>query len=55
MRVGMLGQGLPFRPFDLFELVDLAPLAVVGAADAVGKELLEIGIAHGVLVRRAGV
>ena len=48
--LGMFGQGLAFRPLDLFELIDLAALAVVGAADAVGEELLEIGIAHGVLV-----
>ena len=44
--LGVLGQGLPLRPLDLLELVDLAAFAVVRAADAVGEELLEIGIAH---------
>ncbi len=42
----VLGQGLPLRPLDLLELVDLGAFAVVGAADAVGEKFLEVGIAH---------
>ena len=45
--LGMLGQRLPLGPLDLLELVDLGAFAVLGAADPLGKQLLEIGIAHG--------
>jgi hypothetical protein len=42
----MLGQGLALRALDLLELVDLGAFAVVRAANAVGKQLLKVRIAH---------
>ncbi len=43
---GMSGQGGAFGPLDLLELVNLAALAVVGPADAVGEERLKPRIGH---------
>ena len=48
--LGMLGQGLALGPLDLLELIDRGALAVIGAADAVGKQLLKIRIAHRCLI-----
>ena len=45
--LGMIGEGLTLGPLDLLELVDGGRLAVLGAADAVGEELLEVGVGHG--------
>jgi hypothetical protein len=42
----MFRDGLPLSPLDLLELVYRGALAVLGAADAVRKELLEIWIGH---------
>src|SRR5262249_62055331 len=43
----VLSQRLALGTLDLLELVDLGALAVPGAADAVGEEGLEVGVAHG--------
>ena len=43
----MFGQGLSLGPLDLLELIDFGTLAVIGAADALGKELLKVRIGHG--------
>jgi len=40
----MFGQGLPLGPLDLLELIDFGAFAVIGAADALGEQLLEIGV-----------
>ena len=44
--LGMVCNGLPFGPLDLLELVDLAALAIGGAADALREQLLEEGVVH---------
>ena len=44
--LGVFGQGLPLGPLDLLELIDFGAFAVVGAADALGEELLEVGVGH---------
>ena len=50
--LGMLGQRFPLGPLDLLELVNLGAFSVVGAADALGEELLKVGVAHGRLQGR---
>jgi hypothetical protein len=46
--LGMGGQGGSLGALDLLEFVDLGALAIVGAAEPLGKEFLEPGIAgHG--------
>jgi hypothetical protein len=45
--LGMLGEGLAFGALDLLELVDGGGLAVLGAADAVGEQTLEVGVGPG--------
>ena len=42
--LGMLGQRLALRPFDLLELVDLVAFAVIHAADAIGEHFLEVRV-----------
>ena len=44
--LGMLGNRLALGPFDLLELIDFASLAVLGAANSFGEQLLKIWIAH---------
>src|SRR5207344_124406 len=44
--IGMIGERLTLGALDLLELVDLGALAVVGAADAVGEQGLEVRVAH---------
>jgi hypothetical protein len=44
---GMRLQGGAFGTLDLFELVDLGPLAIAATTDTVGKKLLEPGILGG--------
>src|SRR6185369_6564835 len=44
--LGMVRQRLALRALDLLELVDVRALAVRRAADALGEEALEVGIAH---------
>ena len=48
--LGVVGQSLPLRPLDLLELVDFRAFAVLAAADAVGEELLKIGVAHEIIL-----
>ena len=49
LALGMVGQRLALGPLDLLELVDRGAFAVVGAADAVGEQRLEVGVGHGEL------
>src|SRR5262249_25247164 len=44
--LGVIGQGLALGTLDLLELVDLGALAVARAADPVGEQGLEVGVAH---------
>ena len=44
---GMRLQGGAFGTLDLFELVDLGPLAIAATTDTLGKKLLEPGILGG--------
>src|SRR5262249_31658064 len=57
--VGMDGEGCPLGPLDLLKLVDLGVLAVVGAADAVGKQRLKPGVrgrgGHGYCSANVGI
>ena len=46
LALGMVGERLALGALDLLELVDRGAFAVVGAADAVGEERLEVGVAH---------
>ena len=46
LALGMVGERLAFGALDLFELVDGGAFAVVGAADAVGEQRLEVGVGH---------
>ena len=48
--LGVGGQGGALGALDLLELVDLGALAVVGAADAVGEQGLEPGVAWRLLI-----
>ena len=45
--LGMVGQRLALGPLDLLELVDRGAFAVIGPADAVGEQRLEVGVGHG--------
>ncbi|OPZ07481.1 MAG: hypothetical protein BWZ08_01836 [candidate division BRC1 bacterium ADurb.BinA292] len=44
---GVRRQRRPFRPLDLLELIDGVALAILGAADARGEEILKPGIGCG--------
>ena len=46
LAVGMVGERFALGALDFLELVDGGAFAVVGTADAVGEEFLEVGIRH---------
>ena len=52
LALGMLGHGLALGPLDLLELIDLGPFAVIDTANAFGKEILKVRIAHKSAVTR---
>ncbi len=46
IRPGMQCHRGAFGPFDALEFIDRLRLAVLAAADAVGEELLDVGVGH---------
>jgi hypothetical protein len=44
LTLGVIAQCLPLGAFDLLELIDLCVFTIVRTADALGEELLEVGI-----------